>query len=121
MSALAIAAGLFLAPAPSLAVDQVDVAYEDLAASRNAAAVERIESNPELDQNHPARLINLGTAYARQGETDVALELFRQALRVADLKLETATGEWIGSHALAQRAIDRLAPRIDPQTRTALR
>lgn len=122
MSAFLMAAGLMLAPAPMLAVEQVDVAFDELVASRNAAAIERIEANASLESEHPARLINLGVAYARRGEADAARRLFRQALEVTSLQLETANGEWSDSHTLARRALARLgAGERGAETRTAMR
>lgn len=122
MSALAIAASLMLAPAPVLAVEQVDVAYDELASRDNAAAIRKIEGNDGLDRDHPARLINLGIAYARVGEVDEARALFRRALHTGNLELETATGDWIDSHDLARRAMAKLDDgSLVGQTRTAMR
>lgn len=109
MAAGLILATLLMAQGPAQALAPVDVAYDELAEQRNAAAISRIENNPDLDQADPARLINLGIAYARQGRPDVARALFeRAALRAERLSLETATGEWIDSRALARRALARL-------------
>lgn len=109
MAAVTILATLLMAQAPAYALAPVDVAYDELAAQRNAAAIARIESNADLDEADPARLINLGVAHARQGRADAARELFeRAAIEAERLNLETATGEWIDSRALARRALAAL-------------
>lgn len=105
MSAQAFAALLFLAPTPTLVPD---VAFEDLAADRNAAAIVQIEGNQALDADDPARLINLGVAYAREGQVEAAHRLFTAVLHAERFNLETAQGEWIDSRALARRALAAL-------------
>ena len=107
MAAAMIVATLFLAQSQALA--PVDVAFDELASQQNAEAIERIESNAALDEADPARLINLGIAYARQGRSDAARVLFERAAHDAErLNLETASGEWIDSRALARRALAAL-------------
>lgn len=104
--ALSILAGLVLAQAPAAAVD---VAFTDLAAGRNQAAIVRIEANPDLAENDPARLINLGVAHAREGRTSEARAMFRAAMRARDsVQLETATGAWVDSRDLARTALAML-------------
>ena len=85
-----------------------DVAFEQLAEGRDAAAIVLIEGhNPEAGD--PARLINLGIAYARRGETEKARSLFEAAYHARDrVELETATGEWVDSRMLARQAIAML-------------
>lgn len=104
--ALSILAGLVLAQAP---VATVDVAFADLSAGRNNAAISRIESNADLARTDPARLINLGVAYAREGRSDDARAMFRAAVRARDgVMLETATGQWVDSRDLARTALAML-------------
>lgn len=123
MAGATILATLFMAQAPGQALEPVDVAFDELAAQQNAAAIARIESNAELDRADPARLINLGIAYARQGEAEAARALFERAARNAErLNLETATGEWIDSRALARRALAALERgEFASSSRTAMR
>ena len=104
--ALSILAGLVLAQAPAASVD---VAFTELAAGRNEAAIIRIEGNPDLAENDPARLINLGVAHAREGRTEAARAMFRAAVRARDsVQLETATGAWVDSRDLARTALAML-------------
>ncbi|WP_394730475.1 hypothetical protein [Altererythrobacter sp. GH1-8] len=105
-SALLVA---IFAQGPSVAVEQVDVAYEQMSSGENAAAIVMLESSPELDSDDPSRLINLGVAYAREGNIDEAKALFRAALYAEDRQLvETAIGDWVDSRVLARRALARL-------------
>ncbi len=123
MAAAIIIATLFMAQAPAQALEPVDVAFDELAAQRNAAAIARIESNGQLDEADPARLINLGIAYARQGDSAAARTLFERAVRGSErLNLETATGDWVDSRALARRALAALdRGDFDSLSRTAMR
>lgn len=123
MAAAIIIATLFMAQGPAQALEPVDVAFDELAAQSNAAAIARIESNRQLDEADPARLINLGIAYARQGEPAAARTLFERAMRSSErLNLETATGDWVDSRALARRALAALdRGEFDSPSRTAMR
>lgn len=86
-----------------------DVGYEPLLEGRDAAAVEEIQANTELAPDDPVKLINLGIAYARQGRTEEAREMFEEAMRGSDrLVLETADGEWKDSRHLARLALEML-------------
>ena len=119
MTTAAIIASLLLAQGPAQATD---VGFKELAANRNAAAIERIEANDALDERDPARLINLGIAHARQGKTALARAMFERAAWAERLDLETASGTWVDSRDLALRALAALS-RGDfaSQTRTAMR
>lgn len=123
MATAIIMATLFMAQAPAQGLEPVDVAFDELTAQRNAAAIARIESNQHLDEADPARLINLGIAYARQGDSDAARALFERAARHAQrLNLETATGDWVDSRALARRALAALdRGEFSALSRTAMR
>ena len=98
---------LLLAAAPAGALSS-DVAFELLVDGRDAAAISAIESGEDLTRD-PARLLNLGIAYARRGEEAKARALFELAYRARDrVELETATGEWIDSRTLARQALAML-------------
>jgi hypothetical protein len=89
--------------------DTVDVAFDAMAAQHNDVAIETIEANPALDPNDPARLINLGVAYAREGRVALARELLTTAAQTETrYRLETASGEWVDSRWLAMRALAAL-------------
>lgn len=102
---LAIAA-MSLLQGPSAHNPSVDVAFEELAAAQNDAAIARIEGNADLDLDDPARQINLAIAYARKGRIGEARRLLASAAHNADrVQLETASGEWIDSRRLAMKAL----------------
>ena len=86
-----------------------DVAYEELVAGRNQAAIASIEANTDLDTDSPARLINLGVAHARSGNTERARSMFTAVATSRDVvEMETANGEWVTSRDLANRALAML-------------
>lgn len=85
------------------------VGYEALMAGDNARAIAEIEGNQALAQDDPARLINLGIAHARLGNEAQAEELFRAAVASGDqMELETSTGDWVYSRAIARQALRML-------------
>lgn len=103
------AAIALMAPAPALVAEETAVGYEPLIEGKVAAAINEIEANETLDANDPARLINLGIAYANQGRTAEARTLFETAMNSSDrLALETADGDWKDSKHLARLALKML-------------
>ena len=98
------------ATAPEFQPDQtIDAAYAELTAGRTAEAITRIEEARAKDSTNPALLINLGTAYARQGRLDEARDAYRAAIATGEaVFLETADGKWVESRTLARIALDRL-------------
>jgi Tfp pilus assembly protein PilF len=109
-------AGAAMAQAPDriattqAGVDRIDVAYEELMADRNREAVEQILASQLDDEGDPAALINLGTAYARLGETEKAKASFEAAIN-SDKRymLELADGSWMDSRRAARKAVKALA------------
>lgn len=102
---------------------QVDVAADEMAAAQNAAAIEHLENSADLDADDPARLMNLGVAYARAGRLDEARAMF-EAVIASDtrVRLETVEGEWVDSRRLAYRALAMLDNgQLDNRTRMAAR
>lgn len=106
MSLIFAVAALSLLTSPRAADQTVDVAFEELSSAQNEAAIFRIEGNTALDQEDPARLINLAIAYAREGRVDEARDLLGAAAHSETrYQLETASGEWVDSRRLAMRAL----------------
>ncbi len=88
---------------------QVDVAYEQLRSGDTAAAVRHLEECRDIEANDPARLINLGTAYAQQGRFAEAEGMFRAAIASEErYRLELADGSWVDSREAARVALSRL-------------
>lgn len=84
-----------------------EVAYDHLMAGQHDEAITVI--NRQLETDDPARLINLGVAYARKGDSARARAMFRAAHNADErVDLETAEGEWVYSRVLARRAIAML-------------
>lgn len=116
MVATLVLAGLMFAQAaqPAITVesspDRFDVGYRELVAQRPADAIERIAANRSLEADDPAALINLGTANARLGNSDAALDHYRSAIVSRQrYDLELADGRWMDSRAAARLAVKMLA------------
>ena len=123
MSLAVTVAALSLLQPPVVDEVQIDVAYDELSAQQNQDAIERIEANEALDLDDPARLINLGIAYAREGRVEEARTLFEAAAQSETrYRLETASGEWVDSRWLAYRALAMIDEgRFESKTRVAAR
>lgn len=103
------AAFALTATASVVAADETGVGYTPLMEGRVSAAIVEIENNEQLDANDPARLINLGVAYAQQGRTAEARAMFEAAMRSENrAALETSEGEWKDSRHLARLALKML-------------
>ncbi len=85
---------------------EADLGAETLAQGRNADAIAELEARRAHD---PAQLINLGIAYAREGDAERARYLFNAALtRNSPMELETADGQLTDSRRLARKALRML-------------
>ena len=83
--------------------------HDELMAGRHTAAIEEIMANETLEAEDPARLINLGIAHARDGDTAAARQMFEKVLTDRErVQLETSSGTWVDSRQLAARAIAML-------------
>jgi len=123
MAAGTIISLVMMAQGAVATMEHVDVAYDAMAEGRSAAAIARIESNDALDASDPARLINLGVAYARQGDKAKARSMFQRVLsRDSAYMLETSHGQWIEAGVLARKALAALdAGTFETMHRTASR
>lgn len=74
------------------------------------AARRKLEPMRVFGENDPARLINLGNAYAGLGRIDQAREAYRAARFAPEQVLTLANGMEESSRAVAQRALGRLNP-----------
>lgn len=115
MAVSVLIAGLMLAQAAAPAItvegegDRIDVAYQELAEGRPGDAAAKLADTPAVLQDDPAALINLGTAYARLGQTAKARDLYRSAIasRVR-YDLQLSDGSWVDSRRAARLAGERL-------------
>lgn len=114
---MGFAIGLLIAAAPAIAEDakgEVGYAngalgYDALIAGDNKSALELLETSAKVHKNDPARLINLGQAYARAGRPGDAANMFMAALnsnRSFDLLL--ADGTVMNSRKAAELALSNL-------------
>ena len=109
-SALALASPTLANEAPVFEPTTLNVAYPALAAGQNRAAIAQILADKSVAANDPSRLINLGSAYARIGRTDLAEAMFRAAIR-SDIRydLELANGTMMDSRMAARLALAGLS------------
>lgn len=114
MSAFMTVAAIFLAQsAPTITsegvYEQREAAFEELTAGANGNAIAQLEAALERTPGDPALLINLGTAYSREGRFDEAREAFRGAMDAEDrYRVQLADGSWEDSRRVARMALDSL-------------
>lgn len=106
MVAGTILAVLMMGQAPAAAAE---VGYQELRDGRNEAAIQTISLREAMEADDPARMINLGIAYARQGDSKTARNLFQAAANSDNrMDLETADGQWRDSRYIARKAMAML-------------
>jgi Flp pilus assembly protein TadD len=74
------------------------------------SARRKLEPMRVFGENDPARLINLGNAYAGLGRMKQAREAYRAARSAPELTLVLANGTEENSRDVAKRALGRLNP-----------
>ena len=84
------------------------LAADSLAAGRKGEAIAALTRAIAEDPNDPAVLINLGIAYAQQGDDAKARAAFEQALSSRPIDLDIADGTSTDSRRLARKAIRML-------------
>ena len=108
--------GVAHAQSPStteISYPQGSIGYEALMQGDNDRAILQILTNERVSQNDPAKLINLGQAYARTGRTTEAAVLFKAAIQSReDLDLVLADGRVMSSKEAARQALARLQTRV---------
>lgn len=110
--ALATPAGaqsIIVVTGPQADAEALPVAYAELKAGDNRAAVAKLTGETKVDARDPSRLINLGTAYARLGRTDDAAAAYTAALgSPIRYDLELASGRYVDSRWAARTALANL-------------
>ena len=86
------------------------LAANALQAGRFDDARRKLASMPVYGENDPARLINLGNAYAGLGKMAQAREAYRSARFAPEVTLVMANGNEESSRDVAVRALGRLNP-----------
>ena len=94
---------------PAAGSDRVDVAFDALSKGHTADALEQLRQSQAVRDGDPAALINLGTAYARQGRIAEARAAYRAAMNSdTRYELELSNGSWSDSREAARVALERL-------------
>lgn len=105
----AAAQSIVVVTAPQADSEVLPVAYAELKAGENHAAVEKLTGDTGLDARDPSRLINLGTAYARLGRTVEAAAAYDNAIgSPIRYDLELADGRYVDSRWAARAALANL-------------
>ena len=103
------AQSIIVVTGPTADSQVLPVAYADLKAGDNRAAVAKLTGETTLDARDPSRLINLGTAYARLGRTDDAAAAYHAAVdSPIRYDLELASGRYVDSRWAARTALANL-------------
>lgn len=109
VSAAALAVQSAPAAAQAAPDASAEAAYEQLAAGANQDAIARIQAALAQNPGDPALLINLGTAYSREGRFEEARAAFRNAIAAEDrYRVQLADGSWEDSRRVARLALDSL-------------
>ena len=89
------------------------IGYDALVAGENDRAISQMMTNDRVSRNDPAKLINLGQAYARTGRTAEAEQLFNAAIQSRDdVDLILANGTVMNSKEAARLALAKLRMRV---------
>lgn len=118
ISALALAGTSGVAHAQPAAGAEVgypkeSIGYDALVSGDNARAISQILSNERVSRHDPAKLINLGQAYARTGRIAEAADLFLSVMQSREeVDLVLADGRVINSKAAARLALSGLQTKL---------
>ena len=105
----ASAQSIIVVTGPQADSEALPVAYAELKAGDNRAAVTKLTGETTLDARDPSRLINLGTAYARLGRTNDAAAAYNAAIdSPVRYDLELASGRYVDSRWAARTALANL-------------
>jgi tetratricopeptide (TPR) repeat protein len=105
----AAAQSIVVVTAPQTDSQVLPVAYAELKAGENQAAVDRLTGESTLDKRDPSRLINLGTAYARLGRAAEAAAAYDAAIgSPIRYDVELASGRYVDSRWAARMALANL-------------
>lgn len=89
------------------------IGYEALVRGDNERAITDILKSEKVSRHDPAKLLNLGRAYARTGRTEEAATLFKAALDSREnVELVLADGRVINSKDAAKMAYAGLQTRM---------
>jgi Flp pilus assembly protein TadD len=96
-----------------IAYPKGSIGYEALVRGDNARAVSQILTSAQVSRDDPAKLLNLGCAYARMGRMAEASAMFTTVMQSRDsVDLVLADGRVMNSKDAARKAYANLQPRI---------
>lgn len=96
-----------------MAYPQGSIGYEALVRGDNEQAISQIMSSEQVSKSDPAKLLNLGRAYARIGETDKAAGYFMAVMQSREnVDLVLADGRVMNSKEAARKAYANLQMRV---------
>jgi len=89
------------------------IGYEALMRGDNERAVSQILTSEQVSNHDPAKLLNLGRAYARMGQTEKAAGYFKAVMQAREcVDLVLADGRVMNSKVAARAAIANLQTRV---------
>ena len=89
------------------------IGYEALMQGDNERAIAQILASEQVSRHDPAKLLNLGRAYARTGRTEQAARIFQAALNSREsVDLVLADGRVMSSKDAARLAMANLQMRV---------
>lgn len=101
------------APEREIAYPKDSIGYEALMRGDNERAIAEILTSEQVSKHDPAKLLNLGRAYARMGRTDEAAAIFMAAMQNREnVDLVLADGRVINSKDAARKAYASLQMRL---------
>jgi tetratricopeptide (TPR) repeat protein len=106
---VAVAGPAFAEPQYEIGYDRGSLGYEALVANNNKMALDQLARDRSVPNTDPAKLINIGRAYARLGDFTRAEEAFTAALHCKDeMDLVLADGREMNSRKAAKLALKEL-------------
>ncbi len=106
---LASAAPTLAQPNSEIGYDRGSLGYEALVSNQNDLALSQLTTSRAVPNTDPAKLINLGRAYQRLGNIELAEQSFSAALNCKDeMDLVLADGREMRSRKAAKLALKEL-------------
>ena len=105
MLGLLLATGIAV---PAAASDRTG--YQAITAGNWQAAERELLAQRQALANRPELMLNLAAIYVATGRNAEALALYRQVQARPEIAMDMADGRIVGSHAIASRGMDRIAP-----------
>lgn len=100
-------------PTSEISYPKGSIGYEALMRGDNERAISQIMTNEQVSKHDPAKLLNLGRAYARMGKSEEAAGYFLAAMQSREsVDLVLADGRIMNSKDAARQAYANLRTRV---------